>query len=157
MHCERTRLPIGSHRECVHRVLAAAASLNSYVSQLTVSFQGVASMDSPVVAGTMAAATVLIVGACLLLAPVIFGPDWLSYAIPIMGVLIGVVGSNFFLNTAGGYYEGAHSPATSMNAQTHKRTLALLARSPSDVGLASCPCAQPAPRSLVWTETPSVR
>ena len=63
-------------------------------------------MDSPaVVAGSMAAATVLIVGACLLLAPVVFGADWLSYAVPIIGVLLGVVGSNFFLNTDGGYYD----------------------------------------------------
>ena len=88
------------------RVLPAAASLNSYVSQLTTSFQGLANMDSPaVVAGSMAAATVLIVGACLLLAPVVFGADWLSYAVPIIGVLLGVVGSNFFLNTDGGYYD----------------------------------------------------
>ena len=78
---------------------SAAATLDVYVATLIAEFKGAdyAALQASVVTGNVAASTMMLVGVCLVMAPVIFGRDWLSYIEVIVGLVGGIVGGSILM------------------------------------------------------------
>lgn len=78
-------------------------TLNTIIADLTTSAQGVQydKLHEHVFAGTFAAASLMAVGGALLLAPVLFGRDWINTVKTIVAFCFGVVGSSMLLQKEG--------------------------------------------------------
>ena len=76
-----------------------SSSINTIIEDLTVALSGVQyeKMHEHIFAATAAATTLMLVGGALLLAPVIFGRDWMSPVKVILAFFFGLVGSGMLL------------------------------------------------------------
>ena len=77
--------------------------LEIYIKDVTEMLKGVdvAELHAHVTAGTLAATSGLIAGGCLVLAPIIFGAEWLTYVLTLLASIVGLVGSTMLLEPAG--------------------------------------------------------
>jgi hypothetical protein len=87
----------------------ASAMLDAFGDALISSASGLSidQVQESVTAGMAAATSVLVVGASLLLAPVVFGRNWLAYVQVLAGALAGIVGVNFLLTQYAGLVDSA--------------------------------------------------
>ena len=78
-------------------VCEASANLNTFFQDLTASLTGVDELGSHAFSGNLAAATLLLVGGALVLAPIIFGRNWLSPVLTMLALFVGGIGSSILL------------------------------------------------------------
>ena len=78
---------------------SVSSSINTIIEDLTVALGGVQyeKMHEHMFAATAAATTLMLVGGALLLAPVIFGRDWMTPVKVILAFFFGLVGSGMLL------------------------------------------------------------
>lgn len=60
-----------------------------------------ADIHAHVMAGTLAATSGMIAGGCLVLAPVVFGAEWLTYALTLLAAIVGLVGASLLFEPSG--------------------------------------------------------
>lgn len=79
------------------------SKLETYIADVAEMLHGVdvAALHEHVVAGTLAATSGLIAGGCLVLAPIVFGVEWLTYVLTLLGGIVGLVGSTMLLEPSG--------------------------------------------------------
>lgn len=75
-------------------VCEASENWNIFIADLTAGMMGMEQLSEHAFSGNLAAATLLCVGSALVLAPIIFGREWLSPVLTLLALLLGAIGAH---------------------------------------------------------------